>query len=211
MEKNYMKSFKLSIYVVVSSICLLICSLHISLAVTVDSIDSAGDIRFLEKAIEDNQDTYAMQMESLLFSGNLSAIRKIGTHLVKLRPLDGNVRALFAISLAADGEVERAKEQLGEIEDGTVKDLYLNCAQAMIYKGIKEKNRALKYAEQAADSDKNHPYPFNILGRIYLDKGEYKKAIDAFQKAISLNDSFLPAYANLGAAYFLAQRLHVGY
>lgn len=204
-EKNYMESIKLSIYVVVSSIYLLIFSLHISFASTVDSIDSAGNIIYLGKAIEDNPDSYAKKMESLLFNGNLSAIRNIGVYLVRLKPLDGNVRALFAISLAADGELERAKDQLSEIENSTTKDLYLNCAQAMIYKGIKENHRALRYAEQAVASDKNHPYPFNILGRIYLDNGEYKEAIDAFQKAISLNNSFLPAYANLGAAYFLAQ------
>ncbi|MCK4463197.1 MAG: tetratricopeptide repeat protein [Candidatus Omnitrophica bacterium] len=47
---------------------------------------------------------------------------------------------------------------------------------------------------------KNEEYYIN-QGNIYLDAGQYKKAIDEYKKVINVNPSFTPAYFNLGIAY----------
>ncbi|MBV8707842.1 MAG: tetratricopeptide repeat protein [Acidobacteriaceae bacterium] len=69
-----------------------------------------------------------------------------------------------------------------------------------------KKNRladALKHFQEAADRNPTNADLFNSMGVIYSGQGQWPKAIEAYQKAISLQKS-AEAYSNLGTAYFYA-------
>ena len=48
----------------------------------------------------------------------------------------------------------------------------------------------------------NDPDAWNELGIAYMSKGDFKKAEDVFEKAISLDDGYSFSYQNLGSLYF---------
>lgn len=174
-----------------------------SYALTIDSFDSEGIPVYLDESIKTNPDQYAREMEEALMQGNLDSILAIGEHLVKIRPEDGKVRALYAIGLASKGKTDRAREELSAIQNGKPSKVYRLCAEAMILKATGKTDPAVALCKQAIAAAGQHPYPYNILGRLYTEKGRNKDALEAFKKALALNPNFLPAYANIGTIYYL--------
>lgn len=172
-------------------------------AVPMQTFDDDGTPIHTEKEVKKAPDRFIEQMEIYLREGNLESIGYLATRLVKLRPDSPKVRALYSIYLASKEDIGKAKKELRAVASDHKKSLFALCAKAMILRLEKKQNAAIKVCEEAVKKDKNHPYPRNILGRIYFDLGKYKDALANFQKAAELEPGFLPAYANLGAISFL--------
>ena len=173
-------------------------------AITIDTFDSEGIPVYLDEAVKTAPDQYASKLESDFRDGNLDAVLAIGRHLLTIRPDDPTVKSLVAIALISKGDISEARE-LRSTADAARTRFYTACFDAMIAKASGQPDKAIAFALKAVAADKTHPYPHNILGRVYLETDQRAKAIQSFKKAITLNTAFLPGYANLGAAYYLSQ------
>ncbi len=63
-------------------------------------------------------------------------------------------------------------------------------------------DEARELLEKLLEVFKYNPVFYYNLGNIYVEKGKYLKAVDAFEEAISLAPLFERAYYNLGCVYF---------
>lgn len=172
-------------------------------AVTIPKVDSDGKPVDVRKKLKKDPDLYLEEMKVSFKRGDLDLAGYIAMQMLSIRPNDTDVRAIFSISLSAKGQLEKAKEQLRHSQAGGKNMFHTLCAEAILLRLKKKYNEAVKTCQKAISKDKSHPYPLNILGRIYLEQGEYKKALEYFQKAVKLVPEFLPGYSNLGATAFL--------
>eukprot|EP00826_Nyctotherus_ovalis_P007188 TRINITY_DN11779_c0_g1_i5.p1 TRINITY_DN11779_c0_g1~~TRINITY_DN11779_c0_g1_i5.p1 ORF type:complete len:418 (-),score=110.98 TRINITY_DN11779_c0_g1_i5:86-1339(-) len=63
-------------------------------------------------------------------------------------------------------------------------------------------NHAITFYEQVAALNPNDPVPYFFLGVTFRGKGENKKAIDAYMKALELNPDYPDCLFNLGNIFF---------
>ncbi len=82
-------------------------------------------------------------------------------------------------------------------------DYHLNIAKALCYKGMGDSEKALEIIEQHLMTTE---YPIGLydylhLGVLYLEKGDYSKAITALNAQIKENDLLADNYYYLGLAY----------
>jgi len=63
-------------------------------------------------------------------------------------------------------------------------------------------NHAITFYEQVIHLDPQDPIPYFFLGITYRGKGENKKAIDSYTKALELNPKYSDCLFNLGNIYF---------
>ena len=172
------------------------------LALPMNTLDSAGMPLYIEKEIEDAPDQFLKIIKKELETGNLESIGFIAKTLNKTMQNNPDVKALYSIYLVSKGDIITAKKELKKAVEYQKNNIYALYAEAMIKQREKEYYDAEKICKKAILKDKFHPYPRNILGRIYFDIGKYKKAYASFKKAIELVPEFLPGYSNLGAVCF---------
>ncbi len=141
-------------------------------------------------------------MEDELMRGNLSVAARIAKDLLVKTPEAEFPLAISAMNHITRGELGMARQILTQLAPSTP-SLYALCAEAM----LRHRQGRLEEAEalclNAAKKSPLHPYPHNILGRIYFDRHEYKKAADEFTQVITLAPGFQPGYGNLGAVAFV--------
>ncbi|MCF6363062.1 MAG: tetratricopeptide repeat protein [Gammaproteobacteria bacterium] len=139
--------------------------------------------------------------EGFRSKGDLSAVVQLAPSLMDKHPEDSTIRALYAIALAAQGHLDKARAMLKRFDD-EAEPAYRSMVKALIARHESDLDAALKLTKKAISKDKLHPYPHNILGRIYVDQGQYKKALDSFLEAIKLSSEFAAAYVNAGAIQY---------
>lgn len=66
---------------------------------------------------------------------------------------------------------------------------------------VLDKNKAKNLLEKAASLAPEEVQIISGLGEYWLEKKEYKKATDFFNKAIKINQKFEPSYSNMGLLY----------
>ncbi|MBN1939669.1 MAG: sulfatase-like hydrolase/transferase, partial [Candidatus Aminicenantes bacterium] len=76
------------------------------------------------------------------------------------------------------------------------------CGSVLINSG--DLDSAVGVLEKALSIIDTDPQPWNNLGYIHWRKGEYNKASEYFRKAIDLDPSFAPVYANYGTLFLTA-------
>jgi len=176
------------------------------LAVPINTLDSEGMPVYIEKEIEKAPDQFLETIKKELKTGNLDSVGFIAKILNKTMPKNPDVKAMYCIYLVSTGDIIKAKKELKKIAEYQKNNLYVLYADAMIKHRERKYHDAEKICRKAILKDKSHPYPRNILGRIYFDLGEYKKAYASFKKAIELVPEFLPGYSNLGAVCFTMEK-----
>lgn len=67
-----------------------------------------------------------------------------------------------------------------------------------------QSEQAVKYFKQALKVCPRADI-YNDLGLVYLNDGDYAKAINAFKSALGVDDSYLPAFYNLGVTFYYAK------
>jgi tetratricopeptide (TPR) repeat protein len=173
------------------------------LAVSIQTIDKDGIPSYSTEQIKRDPDRFIENMKTDLRYGNLDSIGFLAERLIEVKSDVPDVRALYSIFLSSKEDVEKARQELKKATESRKESQYSLYAKAMILRLEKQYSAAIKACKKAITMDKSHPYPWNILGRIYFDRQEYKKAIASFQKAVELSANFMPAYVNLGAVSFL--------
>lgn len=170
------------------------------------SLNGVGEVVEVEKEIEKQVQTapepFLQSVKDDIFSGRLTKLSYLGKPLIKAMPENADVKALNSIFLISSGKVEDAKNELLELKTANMISDYYMFAEAMIKQREKNYSEAITICQKAINAKPSHPYPHNILGRIYVDLENYGKAVEQFTKAIELNPSFLPGYVNLGAVSY---------
>ncbi len=175
--------------------------------ITLKTFDTTGLPVQLDDMVQKDPAIMTRVMEEELMRGNLSAAARIAKDLLVKTPDEEIPLAISAMSLITRGELNMARQTLTKLTP-SAPSLYALCAEAMLRhrEGRLEKAEAL--CHKASKRSPLHPYPHNILGRIYFDRHEYKKAADEFTQAITLAPDFQPGYANLGAVAFVQNDFH---
>ncbi len=137
--------------------------------------------------------------------GDLGIIAHWAPKLMERYPEDVTLRALYAVALASQGHVADAQAMLSRFGDREMLS-YRYMTEALIARREGNFDKVVKLARKAIAENKSHPFPFNILGRVYVQQGEYAKARDSFHKAVELAPEYAAAHVNLGAVeYALGQ------
>jgi len=174
-------------------------------AIPVTTFDSEGTPRHMEEVVAADPDRFVEVMRTELRNGNLASMGSLAETIIRKREKVPDVLAMHSIYLASRGDIERAKKQLKAALVYQKNNFFALCAGAMIKQREKEYGAAIRSCKKAVSLNKNHPYPRNIMGRVYFDEGKYEKAILSFRKAVELNPDFLPGHINLGATYYLLE------
>lgn len=87
-------------------------------------------------------------------------------------------------------------------------EAHLNIADAYKYDHPK---KSRKHLDQALTLNPQSPNALDLLGFTWFMDGEYDKAIQAFDSALSLDENFHRAYVHKAAALFMAGRLEEGW
>lgn len=173
-------------------------------ASTMTTYDSDGVPYNIQDIISNSPETFVQNMKDYLKLGNIDALGALSSELILIKGSDPEVQALHSLFLASKGNLSASKSELEKISqiNSNAHALY---AKAMILRGEKQYKKALEICKKAVSLDKKHPYPWNIMGRIYFDTSDYKKAIDSFETAVKLVPGFLPGHTNLGAVFFTVE------
>jgi len=138
-------------------------------------------------------------------NGELRNILVLAPRIMELLPDDPDIRYMYAIALAAKGDVASAEMVL--IKDVPQKSgttaLYASLAKAAIAKTGGKLKAADKAARVAVAIDAKHPYAYNLLGQIDAARKDYAKALANFQTVVRLAPEFAAAWSNLGAVQLL--------
>jgi len=134
--------------------------------------------------------------------GNLGPILQYGSQLKKQIPNDPLLNYMRAIALSASGDVSSASDIINSTTPSLSTKVYELMARAMVAKGQRKWKDAISYSQQAVKADSNHPYPYNILGRVYFEQGQLVKASESFNHAIQLAPKHFIAYTNAAAVKY---------
>lgn len=100
------------------------------------------------------------------------------------------------VSLVIQGRFSESLEYVATAQKLKKKDLKANQTLALVYMNLHkfdEAMRAIKASEKIAH---NHFGNFKLLGQLYLMKGDLDKALFNYDKSISINPNYAPAYEN---------------
>ncbi len=168
-----------------------------------------------DDAISTYQDLLEMDSESvsvrlaisdlLLRKGSLGEAAKIVDDALKLDPENVQAHNLSGrISLAAT-EYEKADESFSkmiELGSNTFEGSY-NMAKTKFVRG--EYDECIEYCNIALQTKATDVRVHNILGMAFLNKGKLGDAVAVFNKILSINSDFIPAYLNLAKIYMSAR------
>ena len=78
---------------------------------------------------------------------------------------------------------------------------YTYNTKSVIYQKLQEVDKAKKNASIAKEKTPSWSEPRNNLGKIYLEEGEYEKAITEYKEIISIHPKSSKGYSNVGSIY----------
>lgn len=135
--------------------------------------------------------------------GDIGAIAILSPRILELLPDNSTIHYLYALAMAAQGEVDKASKMLPHTEPAEDDRLYDLLAKSAIAKASDNFSEGIEAAEQAIRLDPAHPYAYNILGQIAVTKKKYQDAISYFSKAVEKAPQFAAALSNLGAVHLI--------
>lgn len=169
---------------------------------TWDYIDSPS---FTSQLAPTNTNQLLKKIKDDFRLGQFYSIKANHTQLITSKPDDPDLLALSAIYLMTKDDLQQGLNYLKKARKLTQDSFYLNLAEAVRLKLDSKYPEAISMAKKALNNDGSHPYPWNILGRIYTEQGDYNEALSSFKKAIKLESRFYPGYLNAGASAILLE------
>lgn len=121
----------------------------------------------------------------------------IALEAYRLYPQDNEIIEMTAEALLADGQYAAAERILSLLSEDnrTAGFFHINLARAQL--GLNE-NKLAKYNLKQAIHAGSHPSLANfLLGQVYEREKSYKKAVDAYQKAVDYDHQFMEARVRL--------------
>jgi tetratricopeptide (TPR) repeat protein len=145
----------------------------------------------------------AMLEDRLLKMGEIAGVIPLAPRIIEFRPNEPKIRYLYAIALAAQGNVDHADKGLRSVSQNHEKHILGLFALSAISKARNQVELAVKYADMSIRMAPYHPYGYNLLGQIQAGKGNYDDAMSNFVAATKRAPQFMAALSNLGSTYFL--------
>jgi tetratricopeptide (TPR) repeat protein len=145
---------------------------------------------------------FIAQMKEELKVGSFNTAAAVGEPLAEIKPDDTTLQALYSISLSAQGRLIGAKEAWTRARARSASDFMVLLAEAMILRREGQAQPALEACQRAIRLDSRHPYPWNILGSVYLDLGDLTNALASFRKTVELAPGFTVGYRNSGSVAY---------
>lgn len=134
--------------------------------------------------------------------GHLENILKYAPEIIKISPNNHLIHYLYSIALTIDGNIKKSKKIFDSAPSDSKNEAYKLLAKALIAKEEGKYRAAINHISQVRKIDKEHPYPYNILGGIHLKRNQLNNALKNFKKAASLSPGFYIAYTNAGAVQY---------
>lgn len=104
-------------------------------------------------------------------------------------------KAVFALVLYKEGNLEEAKEVMNEVYEN-YKTTNVYCTLGYLYNILNEPKDAVKFSEEAMGYNDEHPVLIDNYGQaLYLD-GQYDKALEIYEKLMTKKPNFPEAYYN---------------
>ncbi len=144
-----------------------------------------------------NEELVSLLASAHLRAGNTEEAARLFEVVAKERPDDPELKTRLALTRIQGGKPEAAVAELNEKlktnPDAARAHILLVLTQ------LRENNldAALEAAENLKKNLKDNPLPDNLLGGIWVRKGDLVAGRKAFNAALSLNDKFIPAILNL--------------
>lgn len=189
------------------TLSILMLSSSLSWAAVVSNYDSSGRPVYLEQEIVKNPDRFLARLQLEFKRGNLAAVGQYASQLRKALPDNAEVAGLYSIYHLSKNDLFLAKDELFKAKKLQKNNFYTLIAEAMLLQRQKKYSQAEKAIKSAIAIEKTHPYPWNVLGRIYSDQGNHQKALASYQKAVDMSELFHPGHLNLGATNYLLNNL----
>lgn len=139
------------------------------------------------------------ELKQDLRRGSFGRIEAAAPKLLAARPDDPQINGLYGILLATRGEVDAARASMAKARGSQLSLQSAQLIEALILRHQGDPSGARRVAQQAVDRDPAHPFAWNVLGRAALDAGDTAKALQAFRRAVELNEQFYPGHLNVGA------------
>jgi tetratricopeptide (TPR) repeat protein len=100
------------------------------------------------------------------------------------------------VSLVIQGHFNQALEYVVSAQKLNKKDLKVNQTLALVYMNLGRFDEAMRAIKDSEKIARNHFGNYKLLGQLYLMKGELEKALVNYDKCISINPNYAPAYEN---------------
>lgn len=118
-------------------------------------------------------------------------------------------RALLAIvlagaCLAVPGALRAEPATVSTAETDTIGALYEKAGELYAEQRYRE---SIPYFMRVIELDPRHGNAYALLGGAYFQLGDYPRAINAFERAIQLDEGIKLAYLGLVAANYLSERI----
>ena len=159
----------------------------------------AGAAAVQEADIKANFAKYIQTLKADIRNGRLGRLGDLTAALLKVRPNDPEVLLLRSVYLAATEQPTAASAHLNNAGAQMSESCLAACVRAMLLRQTGDYSEALAACRKALRLDAEHPYPWNVQGRVYWEMGRPTNAVESFRRALGLNPDFYPALANLGA------------
>ena len=104
-------------------------------------------------------------------------------------------KAVFALILFKEGEIEDAKELMTEVYEN-YKNTNMYCTLGYLFNILEEPEAAVKFNLEAYEYNDSHNTILDNLGQAYYLNGENKKARETYEKLMDNSPSFPEAYYN---------------
>ena len=114
-----------------------------------------------------------------------------------LDPKSAQVRTGLALSRYAAGNAEQGQSDLAAASGMETDTGRADILRVMAHSNKKEWDQALVAIESLEKKQPNTPFPHNMRGTVYFNKGDATRARQSFEKALSIDPAFFPAAMNL--------------
>ncbi|NOZ52965.1 MAG: PEP-CTERM system TPR-repeat protein PrsT [Gammaproteobacteria bacterium] len=119
------------------------------------------------------------------------------TKAVELSPDAANIKTQLALAQLVGGKQSEAVEQLESAIELGPDLVQADILLILVHIQNKEFSKALAQANALQKKSADNPIAYNLTGAAYLGLKKRREAREQFQKALSINATFLPAMMNL--------------
>jgi len=121
--------------------------------------------------------------------------------LIDLYPENEYYRVAAAEAAFTMRSYDEAERQLEWLVKNTPPNFEIHIQYALTLVNLNETKDALKALKKTAKLFPDQPGPFGLMGNIHLGRGEYRDAVEAFQKSVEIMPTYVRGYLGMAAAY----------
>lgn len=131
--------------------------------------------------------------------GRLQRMALLAPVHLPTRSEDPELNGYIALLRAVNGQATESRQAARAAEADAKGRFLARLAESILRRRAGDLTGALAMAREATELDANHPYGWNVLGRVMLESGDRTNAMAGFRRAVGVSADFYPGWLNLGA------------